>query len=465
MWSSLNGHKRVLYLASGLLIVCGALLVAGAWLYRPVRVIVDGNVRILKHPAWTVKAALTSSGVQPDPHDRVEPPLGAWLPLGGDVQVDLAATVSFWDGSRLRSLSSPERIPANLLAALGLKIYPGDRLLAAGAAIDPTRPLAAEQTGLLQFAPARAVTLSDGASQRVIYASAATLGEALWQAGIRPGPYDRLDPPASTALDRPVSAHLQRARELAVDLADKTVTIRSAADTVGGALADAGIALQGLDYAVPAEDQPVPANGEIRVVRVREEVSLEQTNTPFKNVYQPDPNTELDQHSIIQAGVVGIQVKRTRILYEDGVEKQRTPAGEWTASLPRDQIVGIGTQVVLHTDVVDGATITYWRKITAYATSYSPCEGGTKTCSYTTASGATLTKGIVAMVRSWYNALRGSQVYIPGYGQATVADIGGGVGGANWIDLGFDDSNYVEWHSNVTVYFLAPAPAVIPGLP
>jgi 3D (Asp-Asp-Asp) domain-containing protein len=69
------------------------------------------------------------------------------------------------------------------------------------------------------------------------------------------------------------------------------------------------------------------------------------------------------------------------------------------------------------------------------------------------------------MVRSWYNALKGSQVFIPGYGQATVADIGGGVGGANWIDLGFDDSNYVEWHSNVTVYFLAPAPAVIPGLP
>jgi 3D (Asp-Asp-Asp) domain-containing protein len=110
---------------------------------------------------------------------------------------------------------------------------------------------------------------------------------------------------------------------------------------------------------------------------------------------------------------------------------------------------------------VDGATIQYWRKLTAYATSYSPCTIYTDHCSYNTASGGTLAKGVVAVIRSWYNQLKGAQVYIPGYGQATIADIGGGVGGQNWVDLGYSEGDYVGWHQNVTLYFLAPAPANI----
>ena len=53
-----------------------------------------------------------------------------------------------------------------------------------------------------------------------------------------------------------------------------------------------------------------------------------------------------------------------------------------------------------------------------------------------------------------------TNMYIPGYGKAVAADIGGGVIG-RWIDLGYSDNDYVPWHSWVTVYFLWPPPDVI----
>jgi hypothetical protein len=49
-------------------------------------------------------------------------------------------------------------------------------------------------------------------------------------------------------------------------------------------------------------------------------------------------------------------------------------------------------------------------------------------------------------------------VYVPGYGIATILDVGGGIPGRPWIDLGYSDSDYVSWHQWVTVYFLSPPP-------
>ena len=60
--------------------------------------------------------------------------------------------------------------------------------------------------------------------------------------------------------------------------------------------------------------------------------------------------------------------------------------------------------------------------------------------------------------------MEGLQLYIPGYGTATIEDVCGGCVGKPWVDLGYSDSDYQDWGQWVTVYFLAPAPANIPRL-
>jgi 3D (Asp-Asp-Asp) domain-containing protein len=117
------------------------------------------------------------------------------------------------------------------------------------------------------------------------------------------------------------------------------------------------------------------------------------------------------------------------------------------------------------TAVVDGQTITYWRKLKMYATSYHPAALGGDNV---TATGEILTKGVVA-VDPRIIRLR-SQLYVPGYGVGSAFDTGGGIISRR-IDLGFDDSNYESMSKWVDVYQLWPPPAdyqitwVLPNYP
>jgi 3D (Asp-Asp-Asp) domain-containing protein len=71
------------------------------------------------------------------------------------------------------------------------------------------------------------------------------------------------------------------------------------------------------------------------------------------------------------------------------------------------------------------------------------------------------------MVYSWYLLFGGQPLYIPGYGQATVGDTGGGAPAGNhyWVDLGYSDGdpNIYSWGRWVTVYFLTPVQEPNPG--
>ncbi len=452
--------NRLYALAAGLMV--GGVLLLALSMRRNVTVLVDGSPSALTTSAFSVGSVLRAGGIRVSPGDRVQPGIGAWLMGGTTIRLERAFPVQVWIGDKVTDLVSAERLPANLLSLAGQKLFPGDSLYVDGQTAAPDQPLSGGGEHVLQLRRALPVTLVEGAQTRTFYSSAPTLGQALWEAGVSLTPGDRLEPGPQTPLTGSTRAVLQRAVDLQITVDGQTVSSRSAAPSVGQALAEAGIALQGLDTSQPAEDAPLPADGNIRVVRVREEVVLQQTSIPFETKYEMSSAVELDQRQVIGAGQTGLVVSRVRVRYEDGKEVARQAEGEWTARAPKPQIVGIGTQVVIHTTTVDGVTIQYWRAVTVYATSYSPCNLGTGSCGGTTASGAPVRKGVVAVTRAWYNQMAGQQIYVPGYGQATIADIGGGVPGQHWIDLGFSDSDYTPWHSTVTIYFLAPAPANIP---
>jgi 3D (Asp-Asp-Asp) domain-containing protein len=93
-----------------------------------------------------------------------------------------------------------------------------------------------------------------------------------------------------------------------------------------------------------------------------------------------------------------------------------------------------------------------------YATSYSPSRAGVPDdwpWFGITACGKELVKGLVA-IDNRYIPFH-TMMYVPGYGFAEACDIGGGVKG-RWIDLGYEDHNWKNWHQYLTVYFLTPVP-------
>ena len=459
MESLLNKTNRKTWrITAILMVVLGACLIVLQF-YGQYTLIVNGEVHNLRTLAFTPRQVAQAAGLSLQPEDRIWPEADALNFASKTIIINQSRQVQIAHGEAIISLQTAERLPANLLTMAGITLYPADRLLWNGKAIDWAEPLPAGKPALLQFIPAHVLELSIDGNEMTLFTQQRTVGAALWEAGIPLQPEDRLSLPLETPLSSITELTLARARPVKVVFAGSQLSGFSAAKTVGEALADLGFPLQYLDYAIPAENEPVPADGTIRTVDVREEILLEKEETAYQNTYVEDPNAELDSVSVVVPGQVGLVVTRTRIRIEDGKEVANVTEGPWKASDPQDGVLGRGTKVVVRTETIDGETIEYWRKVTVYATSYAPQHlGGDNR----TASGMILTKGIIAVRTSWYSVMQFQPVYVPGYGRGIIADTGGGIDGRYWIDLGYDDSNYVGWHYWTMLYFLTPVPAYIP---
>ncbi|MDW8326042.1 MAG: ubiquitin-like domain-containing protein [Anaerolineales bacterium] len=344
-----------------------------------------------------------------------------------------------------------------ILGEAAVTLNPGDELWVDGAPIAPGSRL---ESVPARLSVRRALTVSivEGGVRRTFTTAARTVGEALWQAGFRLNRADSVQPPLNAPLTANLEIFVRPARPITVQADGTIISARVQAQTVGEALAEAGVPLIGLDYAVPAADQPLPMDGMLRVVRVREETLIEQTLIRRETVYQALPDVEIDTVQTLQAGADGLQRRSVRVRYEDGVEVSRTAEAEVLAQAAQPRVIGYGTKITPRTLETPDGVVEYWRAYTVYATSYSPSRAGVPPTARNfglTATGKRLTKGMVAVDRRYIPL--GTRMYIPGYGFAVAEDTGSGVRG-RFIDLGYDDSNYVSWSKVVTVYFLTPIP-------
>ncbi|HNT23594.1 MAG TPA: ubiquitin-like domain-containing protein [Anaerolineales bacterium] len=449
--------SRKLLFASLALALLGLALFAFGF-RKQVTLVVDGQNQALGTYALTVGGLLSLEKIALAPNDTLTPPAESWIKNGDTITLEHAVPVQILADGQVSNFYSTERLPLRLLAQAGIVLSAGDELFVSGRLADPAEILPRQPVIPLQVRRGVTITLHQGGKVLEFTSTAPSLGQALWQAGITLLAADRLDPPASTPLTTDLEAELQRARPITITTAISptqtvSITTLTAAATVGEALAEAGLPIQGLDYSLPPAESPLPADGLVRLVRVREEVLVEQSPLAFETLTQPAPEVDLDTQTVVQTGEYGLTAQRVRIRYEDGVEVSRLVEGQWVARQPQARIIGYGTKVVERTISTPDGPICYWRALTMWATSYHPSTTGS-----TTASGLPLEKGVAAIDRRYIPFY--TRMYIPGYGEAVAADVGGGVVG-RMIDLGYSDDDYEAWHQYVTVYFLCPAPASI----
>ncbi len=456
---------RIRWLAIG----AGLLVLALGYLSlnREVTVLADGRAHEIVTRALTVRGALHVAGIQLGAQDAVEPSQFSLLRNGLIIAVQRAAFIQLSADGKVYSAFSAEHDPAALLAKWNLLLGKDDRLLFAGQTVAVDEELPSSPALILELRRAVAISLQADDQTTVFLSSAPTLGQAIAEQGIQVLAGDRLQPVAETPLTAALNATLTRGSPLEISMGGEIITVRSAAATVGEALADAGIALQGLDRSEPDEDAPVPADGKIRVRRIIESIQLEQTTLPHETEWQPDAEAELDTISVVQLGQNGVQAARTRVRYEDGEETARKEEEQRVLVEAKTQINGYGTKIVLRTIVIDNVTIEYYRAVNVYTTWYSACNSGVSTCLYGTSAGVPLTKGIIATYLTWYRELKFATVYIQGYGPGTIADVGVWPDrSVPWMDLAFDEPVVgVPWvNQYVTVYFTTPIPAYVPPI-
>ena len=449
-------NPKLQKVSAAVIAVLGIVLIAFS-AHKNIFLVINGELQEHTTFALTVDGFLEEQGILLQESDRVSPSPGTMLWGEETIILTISKGIQIYADGQTILLDTAERRPENIILEAGLLLFPQDRILVDGLPVDENSTMSPAQSHSIQVLRGTAIELQTEDGTFNFTTDTDILADALWKENIEIFEADHLSVPLNTALDgTPLRVKLIRSKPLLVQLPEQTVTIRTTANSVGAALAQSGLSLQGLDYSIPAEGESLPDNRQIEVVRVKEEVLLNQEQIQFSTKYLPANDQDLDQLQIVSGGEFGIKAQRMRIIYENGSEVSQEIEKEWTIKEPKPRTIGYGTNINILTVITQDGQISYWRKITAWATSYdSTCPG----CSTTTASGTRLKKGTIAVKLNWYLKMKGAKVYIPGYGFGTIEDVGGGVPwSTNWVDLGYKKENYEPWSQNVTVYFLTPVP-------
>ncbi len=449
----------VLALAAGVFLCVGAALLAV--LLRlpaplPVTVVDAGAAYPVQTRAATVGDLLAELNLTVNDGDTVSPPPESRLTPNLIVRLERARLVTLTVDDQPVSLLTRFTNPFDILKSADVSIGPYDRVL-----VDGTPAALADllvwPVPVTQITVQHAVTvqINDESQQRTIQTTSATVGEALFEAGITLYLADTVSPDINSPLTGDTTISIRRSRPVTIIADGVSLETRSQGTRVLDVLADAGVTLQGLDYSIPPETSLIRPGMRIRVIRVSEQVKAEQEVIPYDTIYQPDANLELDQRRVLQEGQNGIRQTNVRVRYENGVEVSRTPETTAVAAEPVNRIIGYGTQIIIRTVETPEGPREYWRRLRMYATSYHPAALGGDDI---TATGRKLTTGVVGSDPDVipYD----TQLFVPGYGLGIMADTGMSTPRL-WIDLGYDDASYVPWSRWVDVYLLTPVPARI----
>jgi uncharacterized protein YabE (DUF348 family) len=425
---------------------------------QPVRIFVDDHWELVHTHARLVGSVLNAANIELREGDEVIPDVSSPLDETRIIEIQRSFPVILNIDGEEKRISSVLKTAADILASEGIILLPGDRIWIDGIPENNPERIFTVPPSTIHFKSATEITLRIDGSDKIVRSAASTVGEVLSEAGITVFEGDFLKPFSHEPIEGVEEITLQHAVPISILYDGGRLDTYVVADSVGGALQAAGLPLMGLDYAIPGAMEEVPGDGLIRVIRVVEELIIEQTPLPYETVYVPNPELEIDSQIIMENGAYGVLANQIRVRYEDGEEISRNVEGEWIAREPQPRKVGYGTNIVIRTLSTPDGTIEYWRAIRMWATSYSPSRAGVPE-DYEwfgiTACGKKLVKGLVAIDNRYIPFY--TRMYVPDYGFAEACDIGGGVKG-RWIDLGYEDHNYKSWHQYVMVYFLTPVP-------
>lgn len=460
MGKFLNSGKRVVAGVVFLLALGGVIAAGYAATQESYTIYVDDQpAQRITGNFGTVAEVLAAAGIETRAEDLVVPGLAETAVSHSGIQIIRAKSVTVRSEAGTQTYWTRQPTLGAFLAEHNLLPERTDQIAADGL---PVSFAMLDQTPLpttLEIGRFVTITIVEGGEQQTVRTATQTVGAALAEAGIEMYGTDGVEPALGAWLQPNMTIRVQRSFPLTITADGRIIQIRSHHSNVLDVLAEAGIGLVGYDYTLPGPEATLKANDTIQVVRVTEDFRLVDEPIPYQTLWQASDQLDLDSTALISAGVPGIKRQRVRVRYENGVEVSQTVDGEWVAQQPVNQVIGYGTRITVQTIDTPEGPLEYWRVVRMRVTAYTAASSG-KSPDHPgygiTASGVPAGTGVVAIDRSVVPFR--SYVYVPGYGKALAGDTGGGVRG-RWIDLGYDEDEYVSWSGYVDVYYLTPVPA------
>ena len=232
------------------------------------------------------------------------------------------------------------------LASAGIVATAQDRVEPA-----PTTDLADGDHVILQRA--RPLTLVEGSSERRIWTTAASVQDALRNAGVEVQPIQMSMAPSTVIPLGGLAVELRVPRTVTfVDGSHAPEKITTTVGTVDALLADRRVTLGPDDVAVPSGDTPLSDGMDVQVVRngVGEVVEVHRTPPPEEVV--EDPELPRGVRKIVDKGRAGEQAVIMRVHVINGEETRREQVRAGATTPPEKRVVKVGS----NDEAVDGET-------------------------------------------------------------------------------------------------------------
>ena len=455
-------QRQAFLILGTIMILCGiGLLYVSA--EKTVQVVINGEIRTVNTHASRVAEILRGADISYRSADQIRPGLNEQVKSGQRISLTRAAKIHLDPGNGMDPLdfTSHQRYGGNILLDAGLRLYPGDRLFWKGTELSPDFNLGgtAEIDMRLQRADVFTLITENFPKGKTAHGSGQTVFDALLSAGVSVSKSMLVIPDGETEFVPGMTVEVLPLHDLTVSVNGKLISTVSAGVNTGEALAHAGLPLSDSDVSIPSAEEPLPADGRILIVPVSDSFSMKAETIRRDTEWSAASDLDLDDTRMIKEGSDGLRGTFSRIRRENGeiVLEETSPETVLVQAVSDKR--EYGTKISIRTlDTPDGQ-IEYYRAVKVYATSYSPCRSGTTSCITGTASGMKVQKGVAAVTSNWYNQFGGQSVYVPDYGKAVIADVGGGIPGRYWIDLAYEDDNFEGWSRETMLYFLTPVPA------
>ncbi|MEG0830313.1 MAG: 3D domain-containing protein [Anaerovoracaceae bacterium] len=223
---------------------------------------------------------------------------------------------------------------------------------------------------------------------------------------------DEITPVVSEYVNDGMEIVINRAVPFELTADGKVTNLKAVPDTVGEALKDNKIFLDGDDIVKPAAGEQLTANSKVVVNRIKKEKKTTTQAMKYKTKEHGDNSLRAGTTKVVRKGKKGKDKVTYMITYSDGKIIKKKEIGRKTITKPKTQLVARSTR-----GMIGGKE--YKRKFTVKAYSYS---GGGRT-----ALGTQARVGAIAVDPSVIPL--GSNVYVEGYGFARAEDTGGNIKG------------------------------------
>jgi uncharacterized protein YabE (DUF348 family) len=240
---------------------------------------------------------------------------------------------------------------AAALQAAGISAAPQDR-------VEPALPTTVDNGDHVIFSRARKLILDEGPSQREVWTTAPTVGQALAGLGVQAQPIQMSTSPNTAIPLAGLALELRVPHK--VTLTDGTgakKTITTTAGTVAGLLAEHRIVLGVDDVSLPSGDTPLIDGSDVQVVRngVGEVVETRAAPPPVQKI--EDPALPRGKEVVVNPGKPGVSSAIMKVYVQNGeeVRRQQIGAGAMTAAVPRVVRVGTNDDVPSAPAVDDGS--------------------------------------------------------------------------------------------------------------